>query len=83
MPHNSGGVGGKYLSVPLLDDYHLVAIEAGGLDVYGLAREEPANCQRLKPSLREPSLLSVDGDLMRSGDVGEGREGCDPVGIRV
>ena len=83
MSDDGGRVGRENYAVPLLNDDRLVAVKARGLDVYRLARDQPANCQRLKASLGEPLLLSVYGDAMVGWDVGEGWEGSDPVGIRV
>jgi hypothetical protein len=83
VAYNGRRVSGEYLAVPLLDDNHFVAVETGSLDVDGLAREEPANCQRLKPSLCKPSLLPINGDLVGGRYVGKRREGRNPVRIRV
>ncbi len=83
MANYCGRICGEHLAVTYLDVDGPVAIEAGRVDAHRLTGKEPADRQRLEPSLGEPLLLAIDGNPMVGGNVGKGREGCDPIGIRV
>jgi hypothetical protein len=47
------------------------AIQAGGIDPDCFSRKEPADRQRLKPSLAKPLLLSIDGNSVLGREIVE------------
>jgi len=49
--------------------------------LYCFTWKEPADRQRLEPSLAEPLLLTVNSDMVLSGKVAEWREGADVISI--
>ena len=60
----------------------ITAVQTEGLDYYRLPRKEPADRQRLEPSLGEPFLLPVHRDAVLRGQIVEGRERRDQIGVR-
>ena len=61
--------------VPHFNGYGFPAVQTGGIHPHRLAREKPADRQRLEPSLGKPLLLSVHRYAVLGGQVVEGREG--------
>jgi len=57
-------------------------IQTGGIDLYDLSREKPADRRRFKPSLGEPLLMAIDGDAVLGRKVAERRKRADVVGVR-
>ena len=74
---------GDDLTIQHLDYEWLIAVEAWGVDPNPLVWEQPANCQRLYPSLAPPFLLAVDRYLVLTGYIGKWAERDDPVGLRL
>ncbi len=81
MPDGPGRVNFQDLFIAHADDDRVAAIEAGGIDADFLAGEKPAHGQRFKPSLAVPLLDAIDAHPVLGGEVGEGGERMDVVGI--
>jgi hypothetical protein len=67
--------------IPDLHPNGLSTIQTRGIDLNRLAREKPANRQRFKSSLAEPFLLTIDGNAVLGGEIVEGSEGGNKIGI--
>lgn len=57
--------------------YGLTAIQAGSVDLNRFSREDPADRQGFKTSLRKPFLLSIHSKAVLRGQVVEGRKRSD------
>jgi hypothetical protein len=82
--HVSHHISGFCLQNDPIPDLHpngLSTIQARGIDLNRLAREKPANRQRFKSSLAEPFLLTIDGNAVLGGEIVEGSEGGNKIGI--
>lgn len=51
------------------------AIQTRAINANHFAWKEPADCQRFKPSLTEPLLLTIYGDPVLVGDVADRSKG--------
>jgi len=73
--HQTFGVSSKNFPIPNLHPYGKPAIETRGIDLNCFPRKEPADCQRLEPSLAKPFLLPFNRDSILSGKIVERSKG--------
>jgi len=83
MPDYRGWLGRQDLPIAHLDTDAFVAVQAGTIDTNRLAREQPADCQRIRTSYTEPFLFTVDRYLEWGGYEGKRTNGRDPVGVWI
>ena len=79
--HQTFRLGSKDLPVSNLHSNREPTVETGSIDLNCFPREKPADRQRFKASLTEPSLLPFNGDSILSGKVVERGKGGYVIGI--
>jgi hypothetical protein len=60
----------------------LPTIQTRCVNLHLFSGKQPANCQRLKTSLAEPFLLTVDGDAILGGKIVKRCKGSNEIRIR-
>ena len=83
MPDYCGWLGRQDLPITHLDADAFVAVQAWTIDTNRFAREQPADCQRIRTSNTEPFLFTVDRYLEWGGYERKRTNGRDPVGIWI
>jgi hypothetical protein len=57
------------------------AVQAGGVNLHGMPRKQPANCQRFEPSLGKPLRLARHSEPVLGRQITEGGEAADIIGL--
>jgi len=83
VTNRAGRIDGEDLAVthPHLD--WLTTVKARTINSHFVLGEEPADCQRLKPSLPAPALASANRDQVLAWQISEWSEGFDAVRART
>jgi hypothetical protein len=79
IPHEAFGFGSQDFPIADLHAYREATVKTGSIDLHCFAGKEPADRQRLEPSLAEPFLPAIDGDPVLGGEVVKGSKRGDIV----